>query len=71
MVSEAKKRAIKKYQKEHIKQLKVEFFPAEHDLLEKIKIKGKAYGGLYKYVKDVLRKDIESEDLNEKIDGEQ
>lgn len=60
MATEAQKRATAKYKKNSVKQLKIEFFPDDHELLEKVKEKGKAYGGLYKYVKDVLRKDIEN-----------
>lgn len=59
MVTDAQKKAIEKYKKKSVKQLKVEFFPDDHELFDKIKEKGKEYGGLYKYVKDVLRRDIE------------
>lgn len=60
MATEAQRRAVKNYEKKSVKQLKVVFYPTDHDLLEKIKEKGQAFGSIQGYVKDVLRRDIEN-----------
>lgn len=68
MVSEAQRRAVRKYSKEYVKQIRIEFYPDDHELFDAIKDKGKKYGSIQGYIKDVLRKDlgIEKKDSNEK-----
>ena len=57
--TDAQKRAVKKYNKNNVKQIKINFCPKDHELFDKIKEKGQEYGGLSKYVIDTLKKDIE------------
>lgn len=60
MATEAQKKAVKKYQKKTVKQIRMEFYPNDYELFDKIKQKGKEFGSIQGYIKDVLRRDIEN-----------
>lgn len=53
-MSEAQKRARKKYQK-NIKRLTIDFYPTEQELIEQIEKQPKKQT----YIKDLIRSDIE------------
>ena len=38
----------------------MEFYPNDYELFDKIKQKGKEFGSIQGYIKDVLRRDIEN-----------
>lgn len=57
-VSEAKLRAIKKYQREKVRQKSVKFFPADADLFAWVEERGKVEG-VNAYIKRLIREDME------------
>lgn len=53
---EAKKRAKEKYRKGNVKQVLLEFYPADHDLYEYVRVK-KPH--MATYIKGLIRADME------------
>lgn len=60
MNSESAKRAKAKYIKEKVKQVSVQFYPKDHELLEQAKKKASSEGGLNAYIKDLIAEDLRS-----------
>lgn len=74
MVSEARKRANKKYMNDidKVKVFQIRFFPSDHKLYEKLMEKGKSYvkyvknengetkmkSGVSEYVRDLIKRDL-------------
>lgn len=56
--SQATLKAIRKYEKEKVKQVNLKFFPGDQDLLEYAKAKGSEQGSLNGYIKDLIKKDM-------------
>ena len=81
MVSEARKRANKKYMNDNdkVKVFQIRFFPNDHEMYEKLMKKGKDYvkyvkdengkikkkTGVSEYVRDIIRKDLGIPDESE------
>lgn len=57
MVRESTKRAIAKYQKESVRNIRVKFYPKDHDVYEYIK--ASCPEGLNKTIISMLREDME------------
>lgn len=56
MLTDAQKRAKSKYERLHVKQVKLVMYPTEADLLEWLNQQPNKQG----YIKDLIRKDMEA-----------
>ena len=61
MKTEAQKRAKSKYTHERVRQIGVQFYPSEHELLDRAKQRAKDFGGMNVYIKRLIRNDLEEE----------
>lgn len=57
-MTEAEKKAKKKYAKEKVKGVSLQFYPKEYELLEKLKKRAEAFGGINAYIKGLVEEDL-------------
>lgn len=56
MLTDAQKRAKSKYERQHVKQVKLVMYPTEKDLIEWLEQQPNKQG----YIKELIRKDMEA-----------